>query len=125
MEQPAYVYIMASRRNGTLYTGSTPDLPRLAWEHRSLVMAGFTERYRCILLVWYEQHPTLDTARLRERQMKEWKRGWKLREIEGLNPGWEDLSERLAPGRRQYRRPQLCGCEPWRRPGPFGRWSRS
>ncbi|HEU0045336.1 GIY-YIG nuclease family protein [Sphingomonas sp.] len=96
MEQPAYVHIMASRRNGTLYTGSTPDLPRRAWEHRNLVVAGFTKRYRCILLVWYEQHPELASARGRERQLKEWRREWKLELIEWLNPEWTDLYERIV-----------------------------
>jgi putative endonuclease len=96
MEVPSYVYIMASGRNGTLYIGATDHLARRAWEHRNGVIEGFTKEYGCTSLVWYEQHPNLESARLRERRMKEWKRAWKMREIEGLNPEWEDLYERMA-----------------------------
>jgi putative endonuclease len=92
----AYVYLMASGRNGTIYLGSTDNLPRRVWEHRNGVVPGFTRRYGCTLLVWYEVHPTLESARWRERQMKEWRRAWKLREIEGFNPEWVDLFERIA-----------------------------
>ncbi|MGN6818908.1 MAG: GIY-YIG nuclease family protein [Sphingomonas sp.] len=96
MSEQAYVYTMASRRNGTIYIGSTVDLVRRAWEHRNDVVPGFTRRYRCHLLVWYEAHGDLDEGRLRERRMKEWKRAWKIREIEGLNPEWSDLYELMA-----------------------------
>ncbi len=96
MAENAYVYIMANKRNGTIYLGSTDDLARRAWEHRSGVVEGFTKRYNCKLLVWYEALPDLMAARRREYQMKEWKRAWKLREIEGLNPEWDDLFERIA-----------------------------
>ena len=91
-----YVYIMASRRNGTIYVGSTVDLPKRVWEHRSGVVAGFTKQYGSHLLVWYEVYESWEAALLRERQMKEWKRAWKLREIEGFNPDWEDLYDRVA-----------------------------
>lgn len=93
MEKPGFVYIMASRRNGTIYLGATSDLPKRAWEHRSGLIEGFTKRYKCDLLVWYEACDSIESARVRERQMKEWKRAWKIREIEGLNPEWEDLFE--------------------------------
>ncbi|MFA6124134.1 GIY-YIG nuclease family protein [Sphingomonas sp.] len=96
MDEQAYVYIMASKRNGTIYLGSTDHLARRAWEHREGVVPGFTKTYGCKLLVWYELHGTLETARVREFQMKSWKRAWKLREIEGLNPEWDDLYERIA-----------------------------
>lgn len=96
MEQ--FGYVMASRRNGTLYTGSTPDLPRRAWEHRNLVVPGFTNRYRCVLLVWYEQHPDVPSARHREKQVKEWQRKWKLELIEAMNPQWADLFEQIMHG---------------------------
>ena len=96
MERPAYVYIMASQRNGTIYVGSTDNLVRRAWQHRNRVVEGFTREHGCVLLVWYEQHASLESARLRERRMKDWKRAWKLREIEGLNPEWEDLYDRVA-----------------------------
>jgi len=96
MHTLSYVYIMAKQRNGTIYIGSTDDLPRRAYEHRNGLIAGFTQRYDCKLLVWYEEHPELASARLREKRMKEWKRAWKLREIEELNPTWEDLYDRIA-----------------------------
>lgn len=96
METSSYVYIMASGRNGTIYIGSTDNLVRRAYEHRNRLIDGFTKRYGSKLLVWYEEHPELASARLRERQMKEWKRAWKLREIEGMNPEWEDLFDRIA-----------------------------
>jgi len=96
MQTPSYVYIMASQRNGTIYLGSTDNLVRRAFEHRNGLIDGFTKRYSCKMLVWYEEHPELASARLRERQMKEWKRAWKLREIEGSNPEWEDLFDRIA-----------------------------
>jgi putative endonuclease len=93
-----YVYIMASGRNGTLYIGVTSDLIKRAWEHRSGVVAGFAHKYGCKLLVWYEAHEDLQQARLRELQMKKWKRLWKLSEIEQLNPEWRDLYPTLVEG---------------------------
>lgn len=95
MEKPGFVYIMANRRNGTIYLGATSDLVKRAWEHRNGLIEGFTKRYECYLLVWYEACDSIESARIRERQMKEWKRAWKIREIEGLNPEWEDLYEAL------------------------------
>lgn len=91
MEKNGYVYIMASRRNGTLYLGVTSDLVKRAYEHREGVMDGFTKRHGCKLLVWFEMHDRIDDAILREKQMKEWRRGWKLRMIEAENPDWNDL----------------------------------
>ena len=88
--------MMASRRNGTIYIGSTTKRPRRVWEHRNDVVPGFTRKYGCHLLVWYEVHGDLEEARFREKRMKEWKRGWKIREIEGFNPEWSDLYERIA-----------------------------
>ena len=82
---------MASARNGTLYIGVTSDLVKRVWEHRSGVSPGFTRKYKCKLLVWYEVHEDLHQARYRELQMKKWKRLWKLSEIEQMNPSWEDL----------------------------------
>ncbi|WCM28277.1 GIY-YIG nuclease family protein [Sphingomonas sp. QA11] len=96
MDEQFYVYIMANRRNGTVYIGSTNNLIRRTWEHRNGVVEGFTKKYDCRLLVWYEVHDDLESARMREVRMKEWKRAWKVREIEGLNPQWEDLYERFA-----------------------------
>ena len=92
----AYVYIMANQRNGTLYVGATTDLPKRAWEHRNAVVEGFTKRYDCKQLVWYETHPDLDSARLKERRLKRWRRPWKLELIEKMNPKWDDLFETLV-----------------------------
>ena len=93
--KPGFVYIMASGRNGTLYVGATSNLAKRAWEHRNGVIAGFTRKYACTLLVWYEVHDDLQQARLRELQIKKWKRLWKLSEIERMNPEWEDLYSTL------------------------------
>ena len=87
-----YTYIMASRRNGTLYIGVTNDLAKRAWEHREGVIDGFTKRYRCTLLVWFEAYDDLQEARQREARLKKWNRAWKLRLIEEQNPYWPDLS---------------------------------
>ncbi len=86
-----FVYIMASRRNGTLYIGVTSDLAPRVYEHREGLIDGFTKKYGCTLLVWFEAFDDLEAARHRELQMKEWKRAWKLRVIEEMNPEWEDL----------------------------------
>ena len=96
MDGQAYVYIMASKRNGTIYLGSTLDLPKRVWEHRTGVVEGFTKRYACKLLVWYETQEGWEEARQRELRMKEWKRRWKVDEIEGFNPDWDDLYDRIA-----------------------------
>lgn len=90
-----YVYIVASRRNGTLYIGSTDDLARRVWEHREADGSRFTARYGCKLLVWYEVCDTREAALTLERRMKEWRRAWKLRAIEERNPDWADLYETL------------------------------
>ena len=74
MDEQCYVYIMTNRRNGTIYIGSTNDLIRRAWEHRNGVVPGFTRKYDCRLLVWYEVHGDLESARVREVRMNEWKR---------------------------------------------------
>jgi putative endonuclease len=96
VEKAGFVYIMANQKNGTIYIGVTSDLPKRIWEHRNDVVEGFTKKYGCHLLVWYEAHDGIESARQRELQMKEWKRAWKLREIEGLNPEWDDLYDRIA-----------------------------
>lgn len=93
--QPA-VYIMASRRNGTMYIGVTSDLPRRIWQHREGVTEGFTKRYGCKLLVWYELHSTMESAILREKQMKAGSRKKKLALIEQDNPQWKDLFEEIC-----------------------------
>ncbi len=89
------VYILASKRNGTLYVGVTSNLAARVWQHKNGEIAGFTKRYGVAILVWYEMHETMDTAIAREKQIKEWKRAWKLRLIEEINPQWKDLYETL------------------------------
>ncbi|MCW2410303.1 MULTISPECIES: GIY-YIG nuclease family protein [unclassified Sphingobium] len=91
-----YVYIMAGRRNGTIYTGVTSDLVRRVTQHRTGEIKGFTTKYGCKLLVWYEAHDDLQNARQRELRIKEWKRQWKLRLIEEINPDWNDLFESIC-----------------------------
>jgi len=86
-----YVYIMANRKNGTIYIGVTSDLIGRVHAHREGLVPGFTKRYGCTLLVWYEAHDDLQEARRRELRMKEWKRGWKVRLIEEKNLDWDDL----------------------------------
>jgi putative endonuclease len=82
---------MASARNGTLYIGVTSDLVQRVWQHREGFVPGFSKQHGCKMLVWYAAFDDLQDARLRELQMKKWKRVWKLREIEAMNPEWEDL----------------------------------
>ena len=95
MRAPA-VYIMASRRNGTLYTGVTADLSRRVYEHREALLPGFTSRYACKILVWYESYPTMAEAITREKQIKAGSRTKKLALIEAMNPDWRDLYPDLA-----------------------------
>ncbi len=94
MKQPA-VYIMASKRNGTLYTGVTSNLIARDYQHKSGEIVGFTKRYGCKILVWYELHETMESAILREKQIKGGSRKKKLSLIEKDNPEWRDLSEDL------------------------------
>jgi putative endonuclease len=78
-------------RNGTLYTGVTSDLAKRVWEHKNNIVAGFTKRYNLHHLVWYELHESMESAILREKRLKDWKRSWKLKLIERTNPDWQDL----------------------------------
>jgi putative endonuclease len=87
------VYILASRRNGTLYVGVTSDLVKRVWEHQNNLVEGFTKRYGVHTLVWFEQHETMESAIAREKAIKEWRRRWKLDLIEQQNPEWRDLYE--------------------------------
>lgn len=98
-KQPA-VYILTSRRNGTLYTGVTSNLIKRVWEHKNDVIPGFTQRYGVHSLVWFEFHPTMVSAINREKHIKEWKREWKLNLIEKVNKNWDDLYESLMSGFR-------------------------
>ncbi len=90
------VYLMASEKNGTLYLGVTSNVAQRVWQHREGLVDGFTKRYRVHKLVWYEVHPTMDSAITREKAIKEWRRRWKLALIESGNPGWLDLYDELA-----------------------------
>jgi len=91
MERQPCVYILASQRNGTLYTGVTSNLIKRIWQHKTSVVEGFTQEHRVHTLVWFEQHQTMESAIQREKALKKWKRAWKLELIEEANPGWEDL----------------------------------
>jgi putative endonuclease len=85
------VYLLASRRNGTLYIGVTSDIVKRVWEHKNNMVEGFTKRYNVHDLVWYELHDNMESAIVREKAIKEWKRKWKLDLIEKENPKWKDL----------------------------------
>jgi putative endonuclease len=91
MEKAGYVYIMANRKNGTIYTGVTSDLAKRVYEHREGLVAGFTKRHGCKMLVWFEAFEDIQQARHRELQIKEWKRAWKVKRIEEQNFDWNDL----------------------------------
>lgn len=91
------VYIMASGRNGTLYTGSTSNLYARVWQHRVQTFEGFSAQFGCTRLVWFEPHETLLTAVRRERRLKKWLRDWKLALIERAKPDWLDLAADWYP----------------------------
>ena len=93
----AFVYLLASRAYGTLYVGSSVDLARRILEHKQKLIPGFTARYGVDRLVWYEAHEALEGALIRERQIKKWKRDWKINLIECENPHWIDLFPTLEP----------------------------
>ncbi len=88
-----FVYILASKKNGTLYIGVTFDLEKRVWEHKNKVIKGFTEKYNVDKLVYYEQTNDVESALNREKQMKVWKREWKIKLIQEDNPEWKDLYE--------------------------------
>ena len=91
MAKQAVVYILASKRNGTLYIGVTSNLVKRIWEHKNNLVNGFTAKYTTHLLVYYEMHQVMNEAITREKQLKKWKRDWKIRLIEESNPYWRDL----------------------------------
>jgi putative endonuclease len=91
-----FVYILASKRNGTLYVGMTDNLANRVWQHRSDIIPGFTKRYGVKMLVWYEVHESRASAFTRERQLKRWNRIWKLQLIERDNPTWRDFWDEIA-----------------------------
>ena len=91
-----YVYILASKRNGTLYTGVTGDLANRVWQHKNDVIEGFTRKYGVHMLVWFEEYADVHVAIEREKQIKGWNRAWKIRLIEKSNSGWNDLFDKFA-----------------------------
>ncbi|HEY1260083.1 MAG TPA: GIY-YIG nuclease family protein [Stellaceae bacterium] len=91
-----YVYLLSSRPLGTLYVGMTADLAKRIWEHKTKAVPGFTARYSVDRLVCYEPHASPQTAFARERQIKRWKRAWKIQLIEADNPNWIDLYSSIA-----------------------------
>ena len=94
MKQPC-VYILVSRRNGTLYTGVTSNLVQRIWQHKKDVVERFTKKYGVHTLVWFDLHETMDSAISREKAIKERQRAWKLKLIESTNPHWRDLYEEI------------------------------
>ncbi len=92
-----FVYMLASKRNGTLYVGMTDDLVKRVWQHRSEIVPGFTKRYGVKTLVWHETHESRESAFVREREIKKWDRDWKLDLIERTNPDWRGLWGELSP----------------------------
>ncbi len=91
MSKQFYVYILASKRNGTLYIGVTSNLPQRTQQHKKNQLTGFSQKYNVKQLVYFEQHDTAESAITREKQIKKWNRAWKLRMIEKDNPQWKDL----------------------------------
>ena len=91
MDKQFYVYILASKPNGTLYIGITSDLVQRLWSHKNKIVEGFSQKYHVDKLVYYEIHEDAQSAIVREKQLKKWRRAWKRRLIEEGNPGWRDL----------------------------------
>ena len=90
------VYILASKRNGTLYVGVTSNLVQRIWQHKNDYVEGFTKRYDVHTLVWFEAHESMESAIAREKAIKEWKRVWKVELIEKGNPPWRDLYDEIV-----------------------------
>lgn len=95
MKQPC-VYILAGKQNGTLYIGVTSDVIKRVWEHKNDLVEGFTKQYGVHMLVYIEMHESMEAAIKREKQLKEWRREWKLELIEKENPEWKDLYDEIA-----------------------------
>ena len=95
MERQPCVYVLASKRKGTLYTGVTSNLLKRVWEHKNNVAEGFTQKHGVHSLVWFEVHDTMDTAIQREKAIKNWNRAWKIKVIEEMNHQWRDLYPEL------------------------------
>lgn len=95
MNRQPCVYIITNKRNGTLYTGVTSNLQKRIWEHKNKVVKGFSEKYGLNRLVWYEVHETMDMAISKEKTVKNWTRNQKIKRIETMNPGWNDLFDEI------------------------------
>ena len=93
--KPGYVYILTNKPHGVLYIGVTDDLAKRVEQHRARAVPGFTKKYNCEHLVWFERFENIHDARVVERRMKAWKREWKVKRIEELNPQWRDLSTEI------------------------------
>ena len=91
MSKIGYTYILASRKNGTLYVGVTSDLQKRAWQHRESVASGFSKKHNVRRLMYFENFDDISDAIAREKQLKNWKRAWKVQLIEERNPEWDDL----------------------------------
>lgn len=91
MNKQPCLYILASKKNGTIYIGVTSDLVKRIWQHKEKLVKGFTEKYKVETLVYFEQHEDMMSAITREKQMKKWNRQWKINLIEKNNPDWKDL----------------------------------
>ncbi len=91
-----FVYILASKKNGTLYIGVTNNLLRRVWEHKNGLVEGFTKKYNVKQLIYFEQTNSVEEAILREKQIKKWNRQWKFRLIEKMNPTWIDLYKQVT-----------------------------
>jgi len=91
-----YVYILASKINGTFYIGVTRNLQKRVWEHKNNLVKGFTEKYNIHLLVYYEQFDDIEQAITREKRLKKWKRYWKIKLINATNPSWDDLYSKIC-----------------------------
>ena len=96
MNKELYVYILASKRNGTLYIGVTSDLVKRIWQHKNNVIDGFSKKYKVHKLVYFEKHKNWETAIRREKRLKEWQRKWKIELIESANPKWKDLYQDIV-----------------------------
>ncbi len=96
MPKQFYVYILASKRNGTLYIGVTSNLVQRTWQHKEGQVEGFSKKYGVKNLVYFEVHETAESALTREKQMKKWERAWKIKLIERNNPEWRDLTDMIV-----------------------------
>ena len=98
MQKDPCIYILANRKNGTLYIGVTSNLIQRIWQHKNKLVKGFTEKYNVTRLVYFEQHQDVLEAIKREKQLKKWSRQWKIDLIEEQNPEWEDFWDSLFRG---------------------------